>query len=173
MQHRGRPKPRILLFPVSPPWMLPLPGKDRSEEDEDGGAPPGTSNPLWIFICLGVSFHSKVRLVTRAHFSHSLALWILWVTNRQRHTVRRAHTSLDLWSELGATNYVDLSSLSIRSIQLSAAAATPELMFKTPTTFTSREFTMGIYGSSDVPSSLKYVGLVVQCSQWGHINTLF
>ena len=47
-------------------------------------------------------------------------------------------------------------SLSIRSIQLSAAA-TPELMFKTPTTFTSREFTMGIYGSSDVPSSLLVV----------------
>ena len=51
-------------------------------------------------------------------------------------------------------------SLYVSSIQLSAAA-TPELMFKTPTTFTSREFTMGIYGSSDVPSSLKYVGLVV------------
>ena len=148
--------------------MLPLPGKDRSEEDEDGGAPPGTSNPLWIFICLGVSFHSKVRLVTRAHFSHSLALWILWVPNCQRHTVRRAHTSLDLWSELGATNYVDLS-LYVSSIQLSAAA-TPELMFKTPTTFTSREFTMGIYGSSDVPSSLKYVGLVVHS---GAISILF
>ena len=53
-----------------------------------------------------------------------------------------AHTSLDLWSGLGATNlnYVDL-----------------RVNVQTPTTFTSTEFTMGIYGSMVQPLHIQDV----------------